>query len=337
MKPRFQLLADQQDITALLGDRLLSIRVTDKAGLASDECEIRLDDRDDRVALPKRGATLDLSLGYEGQALSFVGKYKVDEVEISGPPRSMVIRAKPTNIAATMKSQRRHSWEAVKLCDIVADVASRNQLQPLCKVDVLVPRADQINESDMHFITRLAKQHGATATVKNGELVVAIRGAGKSGSGKPLPAITLHVDDLASYALTFPDRALFSAVQASYHDPRTGNLEAVVETNADAPAGAQAPKHSERHVYPSKAAAQAAAKSRLAALNRATMTGRLTLMRGRADVGAELWLALAGVKEEADGTYLIESVEHNYSKSGWVTSLSINAGNAGKGKVGRTS
>lgn len=335
MKPLFQVLADRQDITALLSDRLLSIRTTDKPGLASDECEIRIDDRDDRIALPKRGATLEISLGYEGEKLTFIGKYKVDEVEVSGPPRSMVIRGKPTNIASTMKSQKRHSWEGATLAAIVSDIARRNQLQPLCKLEVAVPRADQINESDMHFMTRLASQHGATATIKDGELIVARRGAGKSGSGRPLATLSLHRDDLASYSLTFPDRALFSEVEACYHNPQTGRQERVQEANRGAPASVQAAKHCERHVYASKAAATAAAKSRLAALNRATMSGRLTLMQGRADVGAELWLELVGIKADSDGIYLIDSVEHNFSKSGWQTSLTINAGNAGKAAVGR--
>ena len=334
MTPNFQVIANQKDITDLLRDRLLSIRTTDKVGLEADECEIHVDDRDGAVAFPSKGATLEISLGYEGEPLSFIGKYKVDEIEVSGPPQSLVIRAKPANIAATMKNQKRHSWEGVTLADVVGDVARRNKLQPSCTLDVEIPRADQINESDMHFITRLAKQHGATATVKDGKLIVTTRGTGKSGSGKPLPSITLHRDDLASYSMTFPDRALFGEVQANYHNAKTGKLETIVLPNPDAPAAVQAPRHTERHVHPSKNAAKAAAESRLAAINRATLTGRIELMKGRADVGAEKWLELTGIKDEVNGTVLIESVEQNFSKSAWVTSLTISAGNGGKGKVG---
>ena len=52
MKPDFQVVADKEDITALLRDRLLSIRTTDKPGLEADECEIHIDDRDGKVAFP---------------------------------------------------------------------------------------------------------------------------------------------------------------------------------------------------------------------------------------------------------------------------------------------
>lgn len=336
MTPDYRIVANDEDITQLLRDRLISIRTTDKPGIEADMCEIHIDDRDDKVALPKRGATLEISLGYkEDDKLSFIGKYQVDEIEISGPPQVMVIRGKPANLATSLKKQKRWSWENTTLAAIVGDIARRNKLQPLCRVETPIPRADQINESDMHFITRLAKQHGVTATVKDGKLIVARRGEGKTGSGKPLPEITLTRDDLASYTLTFPDRALFKEVQANWLDGRTGTLQNVVLSTPNTPTGVAAPRYTERHTYPNEQAATAAAKAKADFLNRQTMTGRAELMKGRADVGAEKWVTLTGIKSDADGTYLIESVEQNYTKSAWVTSINLSAGNGGKGKVGR--
>lgn len=336
MKPDFKVIADNQDITDLLRDRLLSIRTTDKPGLEADDCEIVIDDRDGAVAFPKKGATLEISLGYEGdEELTFIGRYKVDEIEISGPPQSMMIRGKPGDLVASLKEQKRRSWENTTLDAIVGDIAGDNGLQPFCPLNPAIARADQINESDMHFITRMARQYGATATVKDGKLIVITRGEGKSGSGIELPTITLHRDDIASYSLSFPDRALYSEVRASYHNRSTGQTQTIVLRNESAPGTAQAPKHTDRHIHPTAAEAEAAAKSRKAALNRATMSGRIELTRGRADVGAEKWLELTGIKDEADGTYLIESVEQNFSRSAWITTIRINAGNEGKSAIGR--
>lgn len=336
MKPDFKVIADNQDITGLLRDRLLSIRTTDKPGLEADDCEIVIDDRDGAVAFPKKGATLEISLGYEGdEELTFIGRYKVDEIEISGPPQSMMIRGKPADMVASLKEQKRRSWENTTLDAIVGDIAEDNGLQPFCPLNSAIARADQINESDMHFITRMARQYGATATVKDGKLIVITRGEGKSGSGIELPTITLHRDDIASYSLSFPDRALYSEVRASYHNRSTGQTQTIVLQNESAPGTAQAPKHTDRHIHPTAAEAEAAAKSRKAALNRATMNGRIELTRGRADVGAEKWLELTGIKDEADGIYLIESVEQNFSRTAWITTIRINAGNEGKSKIGR--
>lgn len=336
MKPDFKVIADNQDITDLLRDRLLSLRTTDKPGLESDDCEIVIDDRDGAVAFPKKGATLEISLGYEGdEQLSFIGRYKVDEIEISGPPQSMMIRGKPGDLTASLKEQKRRSWENTTLDAIVGDIARDNGLRPFCPLNQPIPRADQINESDMHFITRMARQYGATATVKDGKLIVITRGDGKSGSGRQLPSITLHRDDIASYSLSFPDRALFSEVRTSYHNRETGQLQTIALPNASAPGSAHAPKHTDRHIHPTREEAEAAAASRMTALNRSTLNGRIELMKGRADVGAEKWLELTGIKSEADGVYLIESVEQSFSKSAWITTIRINAGNKGKSSVGR--
>ncbi|PTQ70861.1 hypothetical protein C8R26_13148 [Nitrosomonas oligotropha] len=337
MKPDFKVIADNQDITDLLRDRLLSLRTTDKPGLESDDCEIVIDDRDGAVAFPKKGATLEISLGYEGDGqLSFIGRYTVDEIEINGPPQSMMIRAKPADMVASLKEQKRRSWENTTLDAIVGDIAWDNALQPFCPLNPAIARADQINESDVHFITRMARQYGATATVKDGKLIVITRGEGKSGSGIELPTIALHRDDIASYSLSFPDRALYSEVRASYQNRATGQLQTIVLTNETAPGTAHAPKHTDRHIHPTAAEAQAAAQSRKVALNRATMSGRVELMKGRGDVGAEKWLELTGIKDEADGTYLIESVEQNFTRSAWITTLRINAGNEGKSAIGRS-
>ncbi|SMG67144.1 [weak similarity to] Phage late control D [methanotrophic bacterial endosymbiont of Bathymodiolus sp.] len=40
MRPRFRILANQQDITDTIRDRLLSLRITDEAGNQSDTVEL---------------------------------------------------------------------------------------------------------------------------------------------------------------------------------------------------------------------------------------------------------------------------------------------------------
>jgi phage protein D len=50
MTPDFRIHADSQDITERIQDRLLSLRVTDEAGIKSDTVELNLDDRDGLVS-----------------------------------------------------------------------------------------------------------------------------------------------------------------------------------------------------------------------------------------------------------------------------------------------
>lgn len=67
---------------------------------------------------------------------------------------------------------------------IVSDIAARNGWASACNVATKVPRADQLNESDYHFITRLAKKYDCTAKVADGKLLVMPRQEGVSADRK---------------------------------------------------------------------------------------------------------------------------------------------------------
>ena len=97
MKPAFKITADKKDVTALIAERLVSINITDETGLVSDTCEILLDNRDEKLEIPPRGAVLEVSLGYEDKPLTKMGSYIVDDVEASSPPLQMRITGKASN------------------------------------------------------------------------------------------------------------------------------------------------------------------------------------------------------------------------------------------------
>ena len=331
MTPTFRIVADGADITALINDRLLMLRTTDKPGMESDDFELRIDDRDSAVSLPSRGASIEVFLGYSGTALTRLGRYTVDEVELSGPPDTLVIRGKASDMRGSGKSTRSGSWENVSLASIVNDVAARNGWQPVCPVATVVPRADQLSESDFNFITRLAKQYDCTAKVADGKLLVLQRQAGQSASGKVLGAITLTRSDVSRWQFRLADRSTHKAVSTKHQDKKTGKLAIITLDNEDAPVGLP-PLHTDRHIYPNKSAAEQAAKARLSAFNRSTAAVRLE-MPGRTDLFAERSINAQGFKTGLDGEYLVDSVEQVFTQSGWSTTVECNAGKQGKAKA----
>ena len=139
MKPSFRIVADSRDITALINDRLLLLRTSDKPGMESDEFELRIDDRDQAVSLPVRGAKIEVYLGYDHN-LARLGSYTVDEVEVTGPPDTITIRGKASDMRGSGKTTRSGSWEGVPLAQIVRDVAARNGWTPVCSVQTKVAR-----------------------------------------------------------------------------------------------------------------------------------------------------------------------------------------------------
>ncbi|RBJ84742.1 late control protein [Pseudomonas sp. MWU12-2534b] len=331
MTPVFRILADGRDITAQINDRLLTLRTLDKPGMEADEFELRIDDRDGAVALPGRGAAIEVFLGYAGQALTRLGRYTVDEVVVNGPPDSIEIRGKASDMRGSGKTTRSGSWENVALAQIVRDLAARNGWQPVCPVATKVPRIDQLNESDFNFITRLARQYDCTAKVAEGRLLVLPRQSGLSASGKALGIVSLSRRDVSRYQFRLSDSSTHKAVQTRHQDPKSGTLKVIDLGNSDSPASVPA-VHTDRHLYPNKSAAEQAAKARLAAFNRSSASLRLE-MPGRTDLFAERLINAQGFKAGLDGEYLVDSVEQLFNPSGWSTTVECNGGKQGKAKA----
>ncbi len=89
--------------------------------------------------------------------------------------------------------------------------------------------------------------------------------------------------------------------------------------------------HTDRHLYSDRAAADEAAKARLAAFNRSTASLRLDLP-GRTDGFAEIMIEARGFKRGLGGEYLVESVDHTFTQSGRTVSVECNGGKEGKAR-----
>ena len=160
MRLAFQVIAQGVDVTAKIADRVLSIRVTDEAGYRADTLEIALDDRDNLFERPEPGAKLAVSLGYRETFLTLMGIYITDEVVMKGPPDKISIRAKAVNLGGPIREQKTRAWHEKTLEDIVTAIADEHQLEPRIAEPlkaVAYEHLDQTDESDIHFLTRIAR------------------------------------------------------------------------------------------------------------------------------------------------------------------------------------
>ena len=82
----------------------MSLTLTDNRGFEADQLDIQLDDSDGKLALPARGALLSLGMGWKGAPMIFKGEYTVDEVEHSGAPDSITIRARSADLRGSLKT-----------------------------------------------------------------------------------------------------------------------------------------------------------------------------------------------------------------------------------------
>ncbi|WP_343794961.1 hypothetical protein, partial [Sphingomonas trueperi] len=105
--------------------------------------------------------------------------------------------------------------------------------------DVPIEHADQADETDMGFLTRLARLHDAVTKPVGERYVLARRGQVKAISGQELPVITLSVppnnqpSEMAFINATVDrsSRVRFQGVRAAWFDGEEG-VEATVEQGA---------------------------------------------------------------------------------------------------------
>ena len=169
MTPDFTILAAGVDITSQIRDRLLSLTITDAAGVKSDSVEIVLDDRGGAIELPLPGAPLVVAMGDRETFLMPIGVSTSDEIGMDGWPQTMTLRGKAANLGGPLKEQKSRSWDDKTFGEIVATIAGAQGLTPKVATDlakISFVHLDQTEENDMHFLNRVGRDHDAMATVK---------------------------------------------------------------------------------------------------------------------------------------------------------------------------
>ncbi|HCM9215185.1 TPA: phage late control D family protein [Enterobacter kobei] len=359
--PAFMLKQDNEDITQDFSDRLISLTMTDNRGFEADQLDIELDDTDGQIAMPPRGATLTLWLGWQGSALIKKGTFTVDEIEHRGAPDTLTIRGRSADFRGSLNSRREQSWHDTTLGQIVETIAARNKLT-VSVADTLkavaVPHIDQSQESDAVFLSRLADRNGASVSVKAGKLLFLKAGSGKTASGKPIPQMTLERGDGDRHQFAIADREAYTGVSAKWlhtkvpkpqkqkvklkRKPKEKHLRALQHPKATkAPANAKAQKEQEARegeymageadnvlelttIYATKAQAMRAAQAKWDKLQRGVAEFSISLAIGRADLFPETPIAVKGFKRVIDDqAWIISRVVHNLNSNGYTTGLEL--------------
>ncbi|MDJ0824257.1 MAG: contractile injection system protein, VgrG/Pvc8 family [Rhodobacter sp.] len=306
MTPAFAITADGADATAAIGDRLLSLRVTDQEGITSDRLEIEIDNRDLRVAMPEHGALLEVSLGFRETGLTRLGSFVVDSTGGSGPELRIRIGAKAADMAGSIRAPKTRAWEDASLEDIVSTIAGEVGLEPVVGDSIKAvrfPFVAQSAESDLHLLTRLALPLDATAKPADGRLLVVRRGEGKTAGGQALKPVAIVPAMLLSWDFEIADRGLYKSVEAEWAD--TGAAETRKVT-----AGDGTPVRKLRRVFSSETEAQAAADAALARSERGVSSLDVELATFEPALFAGGLVDPKGLGDALAGTWHLKSVAH---------------------------
>lgn len=314
--PAFRLTVDGLDIAQLISPRLISLELTDNRGVEADQLSITLSDHDGLLSIPPKGAVVRLWLGWSDTGLVDKGTYTVDEIEHSGAPDVLSIRARSADLRKGMKTKRERSWSNTTLGEVLSDIAIGNSLTtaiaaPLHGLPIL--QLDQANESDANLISRLSEEFDAVASVKAGCLLCMPAGGGKAASGLDLPHITLSRADGDQHRYLQADRDSYDGVRAYYYDVNSAKKQEAIAGGGDN-------LKDLRHTYSDQQSALRSARSEFKRLQRGSATLSYSLAMGRPALIPELTYTLQGVKAEIDEIiWYGGNVQHSLTADGGYT------------------
>ncbi|QSQ38917.1 phage late control D family protein [Xanthomonas translucens] len=315
--PVWRVVLDGEDLTARIAPRLIDLSLTEDRGGEADQLDLRIHDHDGKMSLPRRGVTLTVAIGWKDSGLVEKGTFEVDEVEYSGSPDVITIRARSANLTQSLRNRRERSWHATKLGAVIRGIAGEHGLTARVAsslAGIALPHLDQANESDANLLTRLSKRFDATATVKNGTLIFSPIGTGKTASGKELPTLTLTRRDGDQHRYSVADRDAYSGVRAYWNDKKGARRKSMLVGKDD---NAKAL----RETYDSEKSAREHANAEFKRVQRGEAKFDYTLALGRADLSPEMIVQVQGFKPEIDGKrWLVSKATHTLNGSGGFSS-----------------
>lgn len=214
--------------------RIISIEMTDKHGFEADELTVELNDYDGAITIPKVGDTITLDMGYRETGMVSKGTFKFAEFSHQGAPDTLSITARAANLADTLAEQREKSWHKQTLYQIVETIAkAHGYTGDKCKIaeqyqKTEIAHIDQTDESDANFLSRLAEQYGAIATVKHGIFLFIPIGTAQTASGKDIEPVVITRQSGDSHNFSYDTANAYNAVRAYYTDKKTGKKMEVV-------------------------------------------------------------------------------------------------------------
>lgn len=314
--PVWRLEIEGRDVTREVTPYVLSVTYTDYVVGQSDEAQITLEDREGLWRgpwLPDAGSTLRLTLGYQGEEPLECGAFQVDEVDVSGPPDVVTIRALAAGPRSDLRTRRNQAYEGQTLAQICQAVADRHKLRVVGSVaGAATDRVSQENESDLAFLDRLASEHGYAFSVRDDQLVFVLLDELESAG----PVFTLDRVECASFRMKAATHAVYRACEATYQHPAT---KRTIRRKVELPGVPTGDTLKVRIRVASEAEAEARARAALRRANSGANPASVTL-EGNPRIVAGINGTLRGWGSVFDGVYHVTSSVHRLSRGeGYVT------------------
>jgi phage protein D len=220
VRPVFKVLVGGTDVTRRLEAHLSSMTLVACRDDHADQLELEFEDTAGRIAMPRKGVSIEVSLGFDTEGMCLQGSYIVDEVEHRGAPDTITVRARSARMAGPLAMRKERSWSDTTVGHIVSVIAGEHGLTPRVSSKLAnepIAQLDQ-TESDMALLRRVGKHFDAVATVKHGRLIFAPIGEAKTANGIDLPTLVIRRASGDRHHFQEIDRSAYTGVRARWYD-----------------------------------------------------------------------------------------------------------------------
>jgi phage protein D len=294
----FKIEVNGKDVTSSVMNHLEEFQIVDKDGKESDELTLKVYNQ---IVRPKYEDKIKVWLNS-----LYYGAFIVQQTTVNSE-NELTITATATNFNGNLKTTKSKTFINKTLKEIVETSATEaNYSVKSDFADVRIERLLRQKESLLHFLSRLAKSYDAVFSVKNDMVLFLDRESKKE-------AISIYVNDCASWEITYVNRKRYDGVTAVWRDTKHNKqMSVLVGKKGDA-------MHTIKGKYKNSTDAKLKAKAVLNRAKRGLKEGTLTKMGEYIPAGGKI--NLIGTLED-DGVYNVKSVTHDIThNNGYVVTI----------------
>lgn len=231
----YTVLYNNKNITKDISDHLVQLTYADKVAGESDELELQLEDADllwQNDWYPEKGAKLSCIIEQDGYRLN-CGEFTIDEIENTGDNSSgdiVTVKGLAAPITKKMRTKRSSAHENKTLREIANTIAAKHGFTVTGKIEnIVINRATQYDETDLHFLHRIAGDFGYVFSVRSGMLIFT---SVYELEGKP-HILTIDKTELTQWSLKDKTTNVFKKATVKYHNPVKNEVVSADTDNTD--------------------------------------------------------------------------------------------------------
>ncbi len=322
-----QISINGKNVTEDVTPYLSRLNYTDRVEAESDDITLTFEDTEGHWQngwYPQQGDTLTVTIGTYGNPLD-CGLFEIDEIEFDFPPDTVTIKAIGASISKAMRTHNSKAFEKQTLKQIAQFFATKHGLKltgntsELQKIEI--ERKTQDRQTDLAFLSGLAKEYGIVFSVRGNQLVF----IDIDELEKQPAVLTIHKNELSKARFTDKTSQIFGAAVVSTRNMKSNQVHRWKITPPEEKGGKGTLTNDTwlgNITVENDTQAQAKAKGGLKNKNKDKITGSITV-EGNIKLVAGINIELADIGEFSGKWHVISSSHSIDNSGGYTTDASI--------------